>query len=80
MCPSVNFYHPSGRKFPPSVLNQACSCEVYHESHLDNGHRSEVAASEAKVCPVRAAPLASLSGSRFPQTAVVSPSGALSSA
>jgi hypothetical protein len=59
--PSENFYHPSGRKFPPSVSNQAYSCEVHQRSHSDKGHKNEAAASEAEVCsPLRAACLASL--------------------
>jgi hypothetical protein len=29
MQPSVNFHHPSGRKFSPPVSNQACSYEAY---------------------------------------------------
>jgi hypothetical protein len=52
MQPSVDVYHPSSRKFPSSVLNQACSCEVYRGSHSDKGHRNKTAASEAKVCPL----------------------------
>jgi hypothetical protein len=64
----------SGRKFPPSVSNQACSCEVYHGSHSDKGHGNKAAASEAEVCPpVRTTCLTSLSDFWFPQTAVVSP-------
>jgi hypothetical protein len=32
MQPSPNFHHPSGRKCPSSVLNQAYSCGLYHGS------------------------------------------------
>jgi hypothetical protein len=78
---TVDVYHPASRKFPSSVSNQACSCEVYHGSHSDKGHRNKAAASEAEVCfPVRAVHLAFLSAFLFAQTAIVSSSGALGSA
>jgi hypothetical protein len=72
--PSVNFHHQSSRKFPPSVSNQTCFCEVCHGSHSDKGHRNKVSASEAKVCPPMRAPrLAFLLAFWFPQPAVVFP-------
>jgi hypothetical protein len=72
MQPLVNFHHPFSRKFPPSVSNQDCSCEVYHGSHSDKGHRNKTAASKAEICPpVRAAYLASLSALCFPRTLLV---------
>jgi hypothetical protein len=70
----------SGRKFPPSVSNQACSCEVYHGSHSDKGHGNKAAVSEAEVCPVRAAHLASYQPFGFPKQQLSPSSGALSSA
>jgi hypothetical protein len=70
----ANFHHPPNRKFSSLVLNQHCSCGVYHGSHSYKGHRNKAAVSEAEVYPpVRAAYLASLSAFQFPQTAVVSP-------
>jgi hypothetical protein len=74
MWPSVNFHHPSGRKFSHLVSNQTCSCEVHCGSHSDKGHGNKSAVSEAKICPpVWAALLAFLSAFQFPWTAVVSP-------
>jgi hypothetical protein len=74
MQPSINFHHLSSRKFPPLVLNQACSFEAYCGLHLDKGHGNKASASEAEVCPpVSAALLAFLSAFEFPQTPGVSP-------
>jgi hypothetical protein len=73
--------HPPGRKLPPSVLSQACSCDVYHGSHSEKGHRNKAATSKAEFCPpMRAAWLASLSAFQFPWTLVVSPFGVLGNA
>jgi hypothetical protein len=75
MWPSVNFHHPSGRIFLPSVSNQAFSYEVHHMSHSDKGHGNKAAAIEPEVCPpVRAIPRDSLSAFQFPRTAIISPS------
>jgi hypothetical protein len=72
--PLANFHHLLGRKFPSSVLNQACYCGVYCGSHSNKGHRNKAAVSEAEICsPVRAAHLASLSAFWFPWTIIVSP-------
>jgi hypothetical protein len=67
MQPLANFHHPSGRKFPLSVSNHACSCEVYHGSYSDKVNGNEAVVTEAEVCPsVRAAYLASLSVFQLP--------------
>jgi hypothetical protein len=80
MWQSVNFHLPSSRKFPPSLSNQACFCEVYHGSHSDKGHKNKAADSETEVCPLgKAAHLASLSAFWFPEQLSSPPSGALRS-
>jgi hypothetical protein len=43
MQPSANFYHPSGRKLPSSILNQTCSCGVYRRSHSAKGRGNKAA-------------------------------------
>jgi hypothetical protein len=78
---SVNFHHPSGRKFLLSFSNHVWSYEAFRGYSADKGHGNKVAVSEAKFCPpLKAAHLASLSAFQFPQTVVVSPYGAFSCA
>jgi hypothetical protein len=65
--PVTNFHHLPGRKLPPSVSNQTCSCEVYCAYHSNKREGNKAAISEAEVCPpVKAACLASLSAFWFP--------------
>jgi hypothetical protein len=68
MWPSANFYHPSSRKLPSSVLNQACSCDVFHGSHSGKEHGNKAAVRAVGAGPLmRAACLASLSDFQFPE-------------
>jgi hypothetical protein len=68
MQPLANFHHL------PSVLSQACSCDVFYGSHSDKGHRNKETISETELClHVRVAYLASLSAFQFAWTIVVSP-------
>jgi hypothetical protein len=61
MRPLANFYHPSGRKFSSSVLNQACFCGVYFGSHLAKGHGNKAVVRAVRAgLSMRAVCLASL--------------------
>jgi hypothetical protein len=67
-------HHPSSRKLPSSVLNQACFYGVYLGFHSAKGDGNKAAIRTVGAGPlVRAACLASLSAFFFLQAIVASP-------